>query len=416
MALHFLVFGNHPRLSLAEFLAFKPKAKIVSQTPNTCIVDLDEPALSERSESNGWQSDVLMSQLGGVIKLGDVILESRGMELKAADVAKLVSVDAGRRTLDVGRSLEFGWTTFGADGKQKKVFEKYPLHIKRALKDLGWKVRWVSGEGGQPLSPAAVAKCHLTEQPNADFCLMLEKEKVFLGKTTQVQNADAWSLRDYGRPCRDDINGMLPPKLARMMVNLSQTPDGGTLLDPFCGSGTILMEAALATNATKIIGSDIDDRQTEDTSGNLEWLLNKNILSQDDDVRFNVFTSDVKDITQHIKPNSIDTVVTEGWLGPALRGRESLGEIQKNASQITQLWKDALMALKPLIKKGGRIVAIFPSYKIGSQIVATDTNIDFTSLGFALENLPANLRQADLYYERTGQHLRRNIRILETKN
>ncbi|MDD2786313.1 MAG: DNA methyltransferase [Patescibacteria group bacterium] len=395
MALHFLVFGNHPRLSLAEFLAFKPKAKIVSQTPNTCIVEM-----------NDWQADVLMSQLGGVIKLGDVILESKGLDLKVADIAKLAS---SKQEIT---GLEFGWTSFGGNGKERKVFEKYPLHIKRALKDLGWKVRWVSGEGGQPLSPAAVAKCHLTEQPNADFCLMLDKGKTFLGRTTNVQDADAWSLRDYGRPCRDDINGMLPPKLARMMVNLAQTPDGGTLLDPFCGSGTILMEAALATSRTKIIGSDIDERQTDDTSGNLEWLLNKNILSQDDETRFKVFTSDVKEVGHYLSPKSIDAVVTEGWLGPALRGRESLGEIQKNASQITQLWKDALAALKPLMKKDGRIVAIFPSYKVGSQIIATDSDIDFASLGFALEDLPANLRQMDMYYERTGQHLRRNVRIL----
>ncbi|MHB8830949.1 MAG: DNA methyltransferase [Patescibacteria group bacterium] len=395
MSQYFLIFGNHPRLSLAEFLTLEPTSRLISQAPNACIVDLP-----------GWRSDRLMDSLGGTVKLGDIILESDGLSLKPQDIAKIIT-----QNQEVG-ALEFGWTTYGSDNKQKKIFEKYPIHIKKALKELGWKVRWVSGKGGEPLSPAAVAKCHLTEKPNADFCLMIEKGKVFLGRTTQVQDADAWSLRDYGRPCRDDVNGMLPPKLARMMVNLAQVPEGGNLLDPFCGSGTVLMEAALATAAKKIIGSDIDAKQITDTLTNLVWLEKQNIISQDDGSRFQTFISDVKTIAQHLPAKSIDAVVTEGWLGPLLKGRESVQELKKNAAQISRLWIETLKALRPILKDKASIVAVFPSFNVGNQVVETFNAIDLASLGYKLDELPAKVSQEDLYYERSGQHLRRNIRRL----
>ncbi|TLZ52176.1 MAG: TIGR01177 family methyltransferase, partial [Methanobacteriota archaeon] len=47
----------------------------------------------------------------------------------------------------------------------------------------------------------------------------------------------------------------LHPRLARALVNLSRVPDGGTLLDPFCGTGGILLEAGLI--GARPIGGDV---------------------------------------------------------------------------------------------------------------------------------------------------------------
>jgi len=396
MDLRFLAFGNHPRLSLAEFLAVSPNSKLIAQSPKAIVL-----------KTKDWEDDILMARLGGTIKLGDIIWSGKNDDLTPEAIADLMV-----QGQDFA-SMEFGWTVFGADGKQKKAFEKFPIRIKNALKALGWKPRWVSSQDGQPLSPAAVAKCHLTKKPNADLCLIIGREESYLGRTTQVQDADAWSLRDYGRPYRDDENGMLPPKLARMLINLAQVPKDGCLLDPFCGSGTVLMEAALATPASKILGSDIDSRQTYDSQSNLDWLAAKNILRPDDMPRFRVFESDVKSIAQHIKPKSVDAVVTEGWLGPPLRGHEPMETVANNAAHITDLWVHALKALRPLLKPKGCVVGIFPSFKKGSHIISTLHGLDLASLGFKMKNLPENIRPEELYYERTGQHLRRNILVLE---
>lgn len=58
----------------------------------------------------------------------------------------------------------------------------------------------------------------------------------------------------------------LSPKLARAMINLA--PSAQTILDPYCGSGGILIEGALLGRS--MIGRDIDPRQIQRAQANLE--------------------------------------------------------------------------------------------------------------------------------------------------
>lgn len=63
--------------------------------------------------------------------------------------------------------------------------------------------------------------------------------------------------------------GSMSPKLARCMVNLSRVREGQLLLDPFCGTGGILIEAGLI--GCKVIGSDINWKMKNGTAINLEY-------------------------------------------------------------------------------------------------------------------------------------------------
>lgn len=62
--------------------------------------------------------------------------------------------------------------------------------------------------------------------------------------------------------------GSMNPKLARCMVNLSRVKQGQLLLDPFCGTGGILIEAGLI--GCKVAGSDIYWKMKNGTAINLE--------------------------------------------------------------------------------------------------------------------------------------------------
>lgn len=57
------------------------------------------------------------------------------------------------------------------------------------------------------------------------------------------------------------------PKLARTLVNLSRIKTGDTVLDPFCGTGGILIEAGLS--GMKLLGSDLDKKSVIGTKKNL---------------------------------------------------------------------------------------------------------------------------------------------------
>ena len=61
----------------------------------------------------------------------------------------------------------------------------------------------------------------------------------------------------------------MSPKLARCMANLARVKEGDTVLDPFCGTGGILIEAGLI--GCKVIGCDIDWKMKKGTATNLEY-------------------------------------------------------------------------------------------------------------------------------------------------
>ena len=58
------------------------------------------------------------------------------------------------------------------------------------------------------------------------------------------------------------------PRIARSMINLSRCPPQGRIIDPFCGTGGILIE--IADVGIKAIGIDILDKMKEYSLGNLK--------------------------------------------------------------------------------------------------------------------------------------------------
>ncbi len=386
---HFCVLGRIPSLGLAEFEAVLPKS-------NAILIDR-----AVLVENQNWDGAALMDTLGGTVKLGDVIANIPKNELDAEHLADFIEA------LPRADRVLFGLTTFGIKFPRADRLAK---DLKRELKSRGRSVRWVTSDGDQPPSPAAVAKLKLTTE-GYDLVLVEHDDTIAVGFTTHVQNANAWSHRDYDRPARSSSKGMLPPKLARIMVNLADVPKDGTLLDPFCGSGTVLMETALATEAAKIIGTDLDPEQVEDAEENLKWLYQEGILNFDSrpSDTFKIFASDVRNLNEN-NIGTVDAVVTEGHLGPPLKGNESREVLEQNADEITSLWKEALPALHSLLKKGGRIVCVWPSFKTKGRDVSVDLSEDpFVQKHFSI------LNTKPLSYTRPNQHVVRKIYILEKR-
>jgi len=386
--IHYLVFGTHPRLSLAEFLAIKPSIGEPVLCGNAALV-------TDRS----WDGAVLMNLLGGIVKLGNVLGE---MPVKECTIDRIADLMGSRLR---GPSMDFGWSCFGGSKTINNKLSRLAIPFKKELKSRMISSRWVTGEHGAPLSPAAVAKLKLTTE-GLDVCLLVHGEQVSVGITTDVQDADAWSLRDFGRPRRDDVNGMLPPKLARMMVNLAKTPENGVILDPLCGGGTIAMEAALATHASQIISSDLEPKQVSDTETNTAWLIGQHILRPEDAARMRTIVCDVRRIGTHLKNASIDRVITEGYLGPPLRGSETQAQLDKNAAQISSLWTETLKALAPLLMTGGIVIGIWPAFKTSHGMARVDLTDALAGLGY--ESIEPWL----LLYQRPDQKIARRIVIL----
>ena len=107
--------------------------------------------------------------------------------------------------------------------------------------------------GGQP---------HL-DMPRVTFMAVVTDEKIWFGKL--ISKSDGRWLAHNKRP--HVTSSSLPTRLARAIVNLIALP-GDRLLDPCCGTGTIILEAAqMGVNA---VGYDINVRMVGATRKNLK--------------------------------------------------------------------------------------------------------------------------------------------------
>jgi tRNA (guanine10-N2)-dimethyltransferase len=103
---------------------------------------------------------------------------------------------------------------------------------------------------------------HIIKKGSKFFCCLLEK--------TLKQPFE--KRRAHLRPAMHPTS--LHPRLARAIVNLTEIKKGETLLEPFCGSGGILIEAGLI--GCKAIGYDIDNQMLKMAEKNLKFYKIKN--------------------------------------------------------------------------------------------------------------------------------------------
>ncbi|MCK9361347.1 hypothetical protein M0Q28_03915 [Patescibacteria group bacterium] len=385
---HFLLAGIHPELTLAEAEAVL-SIKIEQRMGPMLFVD-----------QAGFDGAALQERLAGVVKLGDVLFEAdlKDLELKALAEQLADQIDVRPR----GERVLFGLTVIGSSNDIAPL-KKLPIELKRTLQDRDRSVRWVTGDRGE-ISPAAVAKLKLTTE-GYDFVIGVSGKKAVIGLTTHVQNADAWSLRDYGRPFRDAKTGMLPPKLARLMINLA-THDGQeptSLLDPFCGGGTVLMEAAMLFPDAVLVGSDIDPIQVGGSKQNFVWLNQEGLVALSSEPK--LIVAPVQNLGREIQ-QTFDAIVTEGYLGEPLRGHEPRPFLMKNQENVEGVWEDALPVLANLLNKGGRLVCVWPEFVVGKEVVSTDASAAAKRAGF-------RVLRSDLKYGRADQRVVRRVIVLE---
>ena len=121
-------------------------------------------------------------------------------------------------------------------------------------------------------------------------------------------------------------------KLGRCMVNLSQLKEGDCICDPFCGTGTILLEAQ--SMGIKSIGIDFDQRMYEITRKNLAINGFKSI----------VINSTFDHLLQ-IK-DKIDAIVTDIPYGISSRSSASPNRVANDFVSIIPKRKKLVMVYK----------------------------------------------------------------------
>lgn len=361
------ILGREPELSVAELEAVAKvwSGNVSVLTKDAAILKHDQ-LLPERA----------LDRLGGSIKQATVVeswplnqnLVTTLIERLTAEWAENIFSDGGR--------IEFGMSVYGASNSERAAANRQGLRLKKELVATGRPVRYVISHEPQ-LSAVLVKKNGLLKK-GKELILIKTAEEVIVGVTTAVQDYESYGLRDYGRPAANAKSGMVPPKLAQMMLNIADVSDKTVLLDPFCGSGTILQEAVLM-DVKEMFGTDTDTSAVQDSQKNLRWLFKEFPQVQ---ATVEITSRDARFI--NVAP---DAIVTEPYLGKPLRGHEPQPWLHQQAKEVQTLYLRCFEQWATKLKPGARVVMIWPEYVVGGADVKVDIELAVSNLGFKQEML-----------------------------
>jgi tRNA G10 N-methylase Trm11 len=425
--------GREWKLSLAELVSIFGQENLKLHTEELAFFDI------------GDKTDVnirdIFSHIGGsirVIRLIRTISET-------SFVPDIVSHIRAKHTS--------GKCTFaiGSYGRNIEHFGLW-LKIKKILQEKNISARLVNQEN-KNINSASYKNEKLSRSWNEYNYIRSDELGDFLWVTLACQDIDSYAKRDTAK-IRDMEVGMLPPKLAQMMINLSRyTPHGklfgssedikhrevskwaktrkSGIYDPFCGLGTVLIEAA-NMGYESVLGSDLSKEMVEATSKSLEAFIAEEKVWQErirtaggtpkkdfTDFDSEVFSLDAKKIGEkNFGPRNICdyAIVSEGYLGEIMQKESiTLDRVKEERSKLARMYDGFFAGLKKQ-NYTGTIVMTFPFWDIRwtqsffVEIEEIRRKYGFRTLPFFEDDKSFLMTpKGTILYKRPGQNVGREI-------
>lgn len=344
--------GTNTALSQGEIVAVLNRLSI-----SFTIIGATKQLLRLKTQStlpNG-----LIKNLGGTIRISE-------------DIATWNTLPSVEEVLEALDPLPAKWDIgLGYMGMSLNI-RKLGIELKKAARKKESKLSFIEPKAGfsnkgsdsSLLNAAQVIFNKLTSKPNAELIFITDTEGVVLVRTIAMQDIASYELRDTLRPARDARVGLLPPKLAQIMINLALSKSSkkpSVIYDPFCGMGTLLQEAWLMGIAS--VGTDISQRMVDSSLENISHLA-KNFSVQEN-LKPIVLQHDVtsSDFPEEVGNKSM-TVVTEPFLGTPLSRPLSPTEANDFYQSVAPLYRLFFLNMKSVLQKEARLLVLLPAVRV----------------------------------------------------
>ena len=474
----FCVSKNHPEEAEDSSSASRtdaPSYTILSVTDNIAIIKF------EKADSFQQIAGSFIKQLGGTVKIFKLVgLSNTGLAKGISDLILTAKSE-------VATKVDFGISDYS---KGKFDINHLGLEVKKILKP-SLKSRFIFVKEGRELTTivsesnklddkgievgifSIVSLFHGTTVENTGVSnnrtIVQSNNELYLGQLVALSDPFAWSKRDYGKPGGDKYSGMLPPKLARIMINLALNEASKNIksqianrkqiinskkensknvcdlefsacdfrpvvVDPFCGSGNIVIEAMIL--GCDVVASDISEKAVHNTESNLSWikpqilnsksqtnsnfsnqknqngsptmkqLNNETIVSQSD------ATKDDFLFPLQAKSYKLAAIVAEPYLGEPKKFKPSksaiIGEFNKLKEEYLGFFGNLANLLEAKSYKLSAICLVFPlveSSDHGQVSLFRESVDEIKNLGYTVSRPP-------LVYGRDYQVVKREIVLL----
>lgn len=386
------ILGRQSKLSLAELERVFGAEKLMPISEYAAKLDVEPKIVAKKA-------------LGGTIKVAKVLheLETTNWSELIAHIREMLP---SHLELPSEGKLKLGLSSFGFD-IPLKTHQASVLSIKKAIKASGRSVRVVPNNA-HALGSAQVLNNKLTAELGMELLLVKSGNKTILAQTIKEQDIDAYAARDQVRPKRDARVGMLPPKLAQIMLNLANggsDPSSLRVLDPFCGTGVILQEAALMSFS--VYGTDVDERMIRYTRDNLNWLQESHNIHVD-----KYFHQ--ADATVATWQQPIDLVACEGYLGTPFNSEPSHELLQAATSECNQIMSGFLKNIASQLSSDASLCVAVPAWLTKNGIHHLPLIDSLEELGYNRASF-VHTDNSDLLYYREDQFVARELLVLSRK-
>lgn len=399
------ILGRQPTIGIGELESIYGDQNLQVLWPHACLIDTEK---------------MNVSHFGSILKTGEVVLEIGSIDWRkiSEKIFNLFVSDFS----DSKNKITLGISVYNSKIEPSEI-QKTASIIKQKLKQTEVSVRVIPSKTAA-LSTAVSHNNKLGLSDNKiEIIVIIKNNKAIVAISEGAQNITAYAKRDQNRPKRDAFVGMLPPKLAQTMINLAVGPnqpqiwlqnrdfakiDGKTpkLLDPFCGTGTVLQEAIL--KGFTAYGSDLNPKMVDYTKENIKWL-EKSFRPHG---KFgSVETADATTNTWDYA-NNLSSVVCETYLGQPFSAPPSpqkLAEVRENCNKIIS---NFLKNLASQIPEGTQICIAIPAWRQKNGEFSHLPLVDFTQkLGYNRKEF-MRVNPQDLIYYREDQVVARELLVL----
>jgi hypothetical protein len=364
------ILGRQADISIAELESVFGSEAVRPVSRYAAEFSVERQAQSAKVGKN----DFKWKNLGGTIKVGGVLAEIPATDIRSIEDYLSRTIPDHLKSLPDGGKLKLGFSYYGVETRVDQI-NAIGIRLKKIVKAAGTSVRVVPNSH-LDLNAAQVLNNKLTHELGWELLLVRDGNKTVLAQTVHVQDIDAYAARDQARPKRDAFVGMLPPKLAQIIINLacgqiqgqgSRVKGQGSesspltlsplpsLLDPFCGTGVVLQEALLM--GYNAYGTDLAEKMIDYSEANLRWLK-----SNHPEITGKVSLS-VGDATKFSWDNKLFNVVAgETYLGQPFSALPNPQKLQDVIDNVDHIHSKFLKNLGVQIPSGTRLCLAVPAW------------------------------------------------------
>lgn len=333
---------------------------------------------------------VHIDRLGGAVKVAEVLFQGPLTDLRQLPL----NVAALRPN---GGKTTFALSVYGTRDTPKTVLAA-GLELKKKLRALGeGTVRLVKAGKGTAASSAELFHNKVLDE-GFELLVIASGKEMVVARTLGVQDIDWYSRRDYDRPARSAKVGMLPPKLAQMLVNSTH---GEAVYDPFCGTGVILQEARLLGRSAN--GSDLAEEMVEATGKNMTWL-DAQVAAP-----LPAWSVELAD-ARRVRLPAGAVVVSEGYLGPNLSEPPNIKTLAEIRREMMDLYSKTLANFAAQLPSGAEVSMCAPAWRVGKDWHYLGIIDELPRLGYTLRSFE-HVR-TPLLYAREDQVVGRQLLLL----